>query len=72
MEEFGEIRKFKCHSNKQKVFCEFYFLLSGWWFTYHFHPSAQQSEGVIRLQSGSNKGATQAGINFGKTRTIMD
>lgn len=32
----------------------------------------KQSEGVIRLQSGSNKGATQAGINFGKTRTIMD
>lgn len=32
----------------------------------------KKSQQIIRLQSGSNKGATQAGINFGKTRTIMD
>ena len=29
-------------------------------------------EGVIGLQMGSNKGATQAGQNFGKTRAIID
>ena len=28
--------------------------------------------GVIGLQMGSNKGATQAGQNFGKTRAILD
>ncbi len=29
-------------------------------------------EGVIGLQMGSNKGATQAGQNFGKPRHIVD
>ena len=29
-------------------------------------------EGVIGLQMGSNKGASQAGQNFGKTRAIID
>ncbi|XP_002161981.1 myophilin isoform X1 [Hydra vulgaris] len=29
-------------------------------------------QGVIGLQMGSNKGATQAGQNFGKTRAILD
>jgi len=29
-------------------------------------------EGVIGLQMGSNKGASQAGQNFGKTRQIID
>jgi len=29
-------------------------------------------EGVIGLQAGSNKGASQAGQNFGKTRAILD
>ncbi|GFO38491.1 transgelin [Plakobranchus ocellatus] len=29
-------------------------------------------EGVIGLQMGSNKGASQAGQNFGKTRAILD
>ena len=29
-------------------------------------------EGMIGLQMGSNKGATQAGQNFGKTRAIID
>lgn len=29
-------------------------------------------QGVIGLQMGSNKGATQAGQNFGKTRAIID
>ncbi|CAH1794094.1 unnamed protein product [Owenia fusiformis] len=29
-------------------------------------------EGVIGLQAGSNKGASQAGLNFGKTRAIID
>ena len=29
-------------------------------------------DGVIGLQMGSNKGATQAGQNFGKTRAIID
>ena len=29
-------------------------------------------EGVIGLQAGSNKGASQAGQNFGKTRAIID
>jgi len=29
-------------------------------------------EGVIGLQAGSNKGATQAGQNFGKARHIVD
>ncbi|XP_054765226.2 muscle-specific protein 20-like [Lytechinus pictus] len=29
-------------------------------------------EGVIGLQAGSNKGASQAGQNFGKTRQIVD
>jgi len=30
------------------------------------------SEGIIGLQSGSNKGANQSGQNFGKTRQIID
>lgn len=30
------------------------------------------SEGIIGLQSGSNKGASQAGQSFGKTRAIID
>lgn len=29
-------------------------------------------QGMIGLQMGSNKGATQAGQNFGKTRAIID
>lgn len=29
-------------------------------------------EGIINLQAGSNKGASQAGQNFGKTRAIID
>lgn len=29
-------------------------------------------EGVIGLQAGTNKGASQAGLNFGKTRAIID
>ena len=29
-------------------------------------------EAVIGLQAGSNKGASQAGQNFGKSRSIMD
>ena len=29
-------------------------------------------QGVIGLQAGTNKGASQAGLNFGKTRAIMD
>ena len=29
-------------------------------------------EHIIGLQMGSNKGATQAGQNFGKTRAIID
>jgi hypothetical protein len=29
-------------------------------------------QGVIGLQAGSNKGASQAGQNFGKTRAIID
>ena len=29
-------------------------------------------KGVIGLQAGSNKGASQAGQNFGKTRAIID
>jgi len=29
-------------------------------------------EGIIGLQAGSNKGASQAGQNFGKTRAIID
>ena len=29
-------------------------------------------DGMIGLQMGSNKGATQAGQNFGKTRAIID
>lgn len=29
-------------------------------------------QGIIGLQAGSNKGASQAGQNFGKTRSIMD
>ena len=30
------------------------------------------SEGIIGLQAGSNQGATQSGLNFGKTRAIID
>ena len=29
-------------------------------------------DGLIGLQMGSNKGATQAGQNFGKTRAVID
>jgi hypothetical protein len=29
-------------------------------------------QGVIGLQMGSNKGASQAGQSFGKTRSILD
>ena len=29
-------------------------------------------ESVIGLQAGSNKGASQAGMNIGKTRAILD
>jgi hypothetical protein len=29
-------------------------------------------QGIIGLQAGSNKGATQAGINMGKGRSIND
>ena len=29
-------------------------------------------QNVISLQYGSNKGASQAGMNFGKTRMIID
>ena len=29
-------------------------------------------QGIIGLQAGSNKGASQAGINIGKPRSIMD
>jgi len=29
-------------------------------------------QNIIGLQMGTNKGASQAGMNFGKTRTIMD
>jgi len=29
-------------------------------------------EGIVGLQAGSNKGASQAGQNFGKTRAIID
>ncbi|XP_066935109.1 myophilin-like [Clytia hemisphaerica] len=32
----------------------------------------RSGEGVIGLQAGSNKGASQAGQNFGKTRAIID
>ncbi len=32
----------------------------------------QAGKGVIGLQMGSNKGASQAGQNFGKTRQILD
>ena len=32
----------------------------------------QAGKQVISLQYGSNKGASQAGMNFGKTRTILD
>ena len=32
----------------------------------------QAGEGVIGLQAGSNRGASQAGQNFGKTRAIID
>jgi len=32
----------------------------------------RSGEAVIGLQAGSNKGASQAGQNFGKTRSIMD
>eukprot|EP00794_Sanderia_malayensis_P005246 gene5246-5910_t len=32
----------------------------------------QAGKGVIGLQMGSNKGATQAGQSFGKTRQILD
>lgn len=29
-------------------------------------------EGIINLQAGSNQGASQSGLNFGKTRAILD
>lgn len=29
-------------------------------------------QGIIGLQAGSNRGASQAGLNFGKTRAIID
>lgn len=29
-------------------------------------------QGVIGLQMGTNKGASQSGMNFGKTRSILD
>lgn len=32
----------------------------------------QGRQGIIGLQAGSNKGATQAGINMGKPRSIND
>lgn len=32
----------------------------------------RNGENVIGLQMGSNKGATQSGLNFGKTRSILD
>ena len=32
----------------------------------------QAGKGIIGLQMGSNKGASQAGLNFGKTRQILD
>lgn len=32
----------------------------------------QAGKGIIGLQMGSNKGASQAGQNFGKTRQILD
>ena len=32
----------------------------------------RQSERLIGLQMGSNKGANQSGLNFGKTRSILD
>lgn len=32
----------------------------------------QAGKQVISLQYGSNKGASQAGMNFGKTRMILD
>lgn len=32
----------------------------------------QEGQQLIGLQMGSNKGANQAGLNFGKTRSILD
>uniref|UniRef100_A0A6B2G2D8 Transgelin n=1 Tax=Myxobolus squamalis TaxID=59785 RepID=A0A6B2G2D8_MYXSQ len=32
----------------------------------------KQGDTIIGLQMGSNKGANQSGINFGKTRSILD
>lgn len=32
----------------------------------------KEGNSLIGLQMGSNKGATQAGLNFGKTRSILD
>jgi len=32
----------------------------------------KQGETMIGLQMGSHKGASQAGMNIGKTRAIMD
>jgi len=32
----------------------------------------KEGKSLIGLQMGSNKGATQAGLNFGKTRSILD
>lgn len=32
----------------------------------------RESESLIGLQMGSNKGANQSGLNFGKTRSILD
>lgn len=29
-------------------------------------------KGIIGLQAGTNQGASQAGMNFGKTRAIID
>lgn len=32
----------------------------------------EKGKAVIGLQMGTNKGASQAGMNLGKTRAIMD
>lgn len=38
----------------------------------HFsEEKLRQSQNVISLQYGTNKGASQAGMNFGKKRMIM-
>ena len=39
----------------------------------HFtHEQLNRGQNIIGLQMGSNKGATQAGLNFGKVRSIID